>query len=204
MKTQKINDKKPYEVVTKEELRIEFSKVWNNDARMVDFCTRKVGTAIRLSGGQILTFDTPKIETSFCYGYSISQYDSKDYDEANKCVRHAKKSSEYLKSTNLYYFDRNIPDFKKEGACLFVTPEYSGKGQNALHTWYFVFPSPCTLDRLSGYGAQPLIRIDNPDDLEAIKWALATERMKFEKRLDTYIKRYGTTKVRSWSYWQDE
>ena len=30
------------------------------------------------------------------------------------------------------------------------------------------------------------------------------EREKFEKRLRTYLKRYGTSKLRTWTYWLDE
>ena len=31
-----------------------------------------------------------------------------------------------------------------------------------------------------------------------------SEKTKFEKRLNTYLKKYGTSKLRSWSYWSEE
>ena len=32
---------------------------------------------------------------------------------------------------------------------------------------------------------------------------LKEERAKFEKRLHTYLKRYGTSKLHTWTYWAD-
>ena len=39
---------------------------------------------------------------------------------------------------------------------------------------------------------------------EIIREAFETEIAKFEKRLDAYLKKYGTSKLRTWTYWQDE
>lgn len=41
-------------------------------------------------------------------------------------------------------------------------------------------------------------------DRKAYIEALKIEREAFKKRVNTYLKRYGTSKVHSWSYWQDE
>ena len=41
-------------------------------------------------------------------------------------------------------------------------------------------------------------------DIQKILNILAEELQKFAKRLNTYLKRYGLSKVHSWSYWRDE
>lgn len=38
------------------------------------------------------------------------------------------------------------------------------------------------------------------DDIQKIIDGFKEVRKAFEKRIDTYLKRYGTTKVNSWSY----
>ena len=44
----------------------------------------------------------------------------------------------------------------------------------------------------------------SPEDLKIIISAIENEKEKFEKRLKTYLKRYGLTKLKTWTYWQDE
>ena len=34
--------------------------------------------------------------------------------------------------------------------------------------------------------------------------SLESEKIKFEKRVDTYFKKYGTSKLNTWTYWKDE
>jgi hypothetical protein len=41
------------------------------------------------------------------------------------------------------------------------------------------------------------------EDRLAILEGLKREREKFDKRLQTYLKRYGTSKIRTWTYWAD-
>jgi hypothetical protein len=35
--------------------------------------------------------------------------------------------------------------------------------------------------------------------IKALEWS----RGEFEKRLNTYLKRYGTSKIHTWTYWAD-
>lgn len=41
------------------------------------------------------------------------------------------------------------------------------------------------------------------EDKAIVIEALTAEREKFSKRLDTYLKRYGTNKLHTWTYWRD-
>jgi hypothetical protein len=43
----------------------------------------------------------------------------------------------------------------------------------------------------------------NDSDLELVKKLVATESKRFEKRLHAYLKRYGLSKIKSWTYWLD-
>jgi hypothetical protein len=41
------------------------------------------------------------------------------------------------------------------------------------------------------------------EDVQKIKVALEEEKEKFKKRLVTYLKKYGTSKLKVWTYWRD-
>ena len=51
-----------------------------------------------------------------------------------------------------------------------------------------------------GQEARPLTTEEIDIVIEAYKKARAA----FEKRLNTYLKRYGMSKVETWTYWRDE
>ena len=52
-------------------------------------------------------------------------------------------------------------------------------------------------------GLLPEFSLIGSEDVEKIIIAYEDVRSRFAKRLDTYLKRYGLSKVRSWSYWLD-
>ena len=43
-----------------------------------------------------------------------------------------------------------------------------------------------------------------PEDREKLREAYRTERGEFAARLDAYLKRYGLSKVETWTYWLEE
>ena len=47
---------------------------------------------------------------------------------------------------------------------------------------------------------EPITAEDLKNYAEAVKFV----RDNFEKKLNSYIKRYGTKKLRTWTYWVDE
>lgn len=192
-------------MATQKELKQRYAEilaadVWHNDQKMVAFCVKEAAYIVELEDGSILAIEKPRIEKNFCFGYSDSRYDTEDYDRANDMAHHAKTSTEYFLKENLK--DINDTIARLEGTrnssprlVYKIRIPYSGQPADsklkALHTFQFWDESAEKYPTLEGENLRRVI--------EGYKIVKAD----FEKRLQTYLKRYGMSKVRAWSYWQD-
>ena len=184
----------------KEMLREEFTKVWGNDSKMVDWCVKKTSAYMEIDG-HIITLDKPNIQTRFCFGYGVQG--GYDYDEAQQVRDSLSQSERYFIDYNLSHSDAG---------------ELMESIEDHFWTEYWFDPSHYTTQsddcRISA------IRLHHRHDHEWCErqgWRLLTddelheyyqmcfeEQMKFCKRLKTYLKRYGLSKCDYWTYWVDE
>lgn len=216
-KVEKITAKKPEKPATvdKEMLRREFSKAWK-DQKMIDYCVNKVAAVAVLPSGEILTIDKQKIETSFCFGES-----GYDYDDAARMAAHARKSEDYFKSENMEHFNRWINDL------LDVLNGLSNYKLTISEKAYYGQTEDCKLrgicfdklsDILDACGGSADVyelpsreltvkgracRVATPKEVEIILDAYKEAAKAHEKKVDNYLKRYGLSKVNSWTYWRD-
>lgn len=170
----------------KEYLEIMASNETNPDY-WLSYYDKRAGHFARLTDGSIVVIDKPSIETRFCFGES-----GYDYDDAQEMAVHAATSEEYFKLENLSGLQRWIDILDgtfddpvdvvvlrdRTGVCSVTWCRHSHRIEKA---W----------DAISD--ADRLILLD------AYRAAYAS----FEKRLDTYLKRYGLSKVQTWTYWRD-
>lgn len=141
------------------------------------------GFFCRLSDGGLVEFVKPEIETSFCFGYGICG----TYEEALKSKANAKE--DYFLRENLRGIDDRIEELKSNDIlfiyCNAANIEVSRNWSNTpLQNWETVMMNDTDRARL----------------LEACK----LQRAKFEKRLHAYLKRYGLSKIKKWTYWENE
>lgn len=144
--------------------------------------------------GQIVAFDKPSIQTSFYfpeYGH--------DFEEKQELVRKAGEDSSYFLKNNLE--DSRLPQLLEwarayrdsEDSAAFVPllgrDEYTG---TAYVSWVNRFA--CGED-----GYVKLTSADMGEYIDAAERALAA----FEKRLGTYLKRYGLSKCTFSTFWGD-
>lgn len=201
--------------VDKDMLKREFAKAWH-DSKMIDFCTNKVAACAVLPSGEIFTVEKQHIETRFCFGES-----GYDYDEAASMAYHAKTSAEYFKRENMAYFKRwldDLEDAKNENSnCrLMIYPtQYSGQSEDCnLRGFGFVKTSDvidacggsCYLSELPGKELTVncrACRVATSAEIDAITEAFKTAAAAHEKKVDNYLKRYGMSKVDTWTYWRD-
>ena len=178
-------------------LRDEFAKVWRDDDKMVDYCTKKV-SAYMVIDGKVITIDKPSIQTHFCFGYGVQG--AYDYDEAQTTCSKMSQSERYFIDYNL----RN---------CL--AGQILDNMANATWVDYWL-----TDRRYNGKSNLAAIRCEDrserfyyedqgwrrltKDELAEYKRMLEAEIEKFRKRLNTYLKRYGLSKCDYWTYWADE
>lgn len=173
-------------------------EVWNGNQKMVSFCLKEAAYIVELENGDIVVIEKPRIETRFCFGYSDSRYDTEDYDRANNMADYAKRSQEYFIEENMSDIDRMIAQLEGTESHSF---EYR------LRVKYTNSPADSKLKSLDAYywhdeHAKQFPEISDADRQRVID-GYKVVRADFEKRLNTYLKRYGMSKVKTWSYWQD-
>lgn len=174
--------------------------VWPNDQKMVDYCVKKAGYIVELENGDIIAIDKPSIEKNFCFGYSDSRYDTEDYDRANAMADHAAKSVDYFIEQNMKGIDEMIALLEGRDASRWVFKvciPYSGQPRysklKAIHQYHRWDESEYAKHFPELVG----------EDLQRVIEGYKVVRADFEKRLHTYLKRYGLSKINTWSYWRD-
>lgn len=187
----------PHEFLLKE----EFAKIWVSE-HMRSYCLKTVSNCVRTSFGGLVIFEKPKIETNFCFGYHDSITDTESYDTANDaCENFGEK--QFLK--------KNLADMQHALGLY----EYSAKHEGpAVKQLYFAKRDSCSNIYkdlfLDEYDAKDKAwRFDGltkatEEDFQKCYIAQKQEYEKFEKRLKSYLKRYGTKKLHTWTYWADE
>ena len=191
------------------------AEVWDNDKNMIDHCMYKTAELVRLDNGFIIDIEKHRIETDFCFGYTLSHYDSEDYDRANRMVEHAMSSADYFKAKNMEPFAAMLAEFDDDQKILVFRRHYYGQSaENPLYMAQFVKPweiltalgGSAHMDALPGstieMNGQP-VYIGTEADKAALRAGYERAMKAHEKKVDAYLKRYGTSKVHAWSYWVD-
>ena len=202
----------------KNELREIYTRdVWTKDSHMVDYCVGQAVEVAYISKG-ILVVEKKPIEKDFCFGYSCSAYDTESYDEANRMAAHARRSEEYFRKQNRPY-DGEIARLEnalasyRAGVLPDVIPvvgiHYAGQPENSplmKASAVLECTGPAFVHELPGkkfdfYDCH--LRILTEDELRSTIAAYRRAAEHHEKRVNAYLKKYGLSKVHSWSYWQD-
>ena len=170
------------------------ANVWQKDPKMVDFCLKECAHIVELHNG-ILTISKPRIEKDFCFGYSDSSISTADYDRANAMVSHARNSREYFMRENLRNLNSILNSLRDESCKAYTDAQYTRTESDPLlrhlvfrEYWQAPYEG---LEEITAEDRAALV-----DGYEQVKAA-------FVKRLETYLKRYGLSKVNAWSYWRD-
>lgn len=187
----------PHEFLLKE----EFSKIWVSE-HMRSYCLKEVSNCVRTSFGGLVIFEKPKIETNFCFGYHDSMTDTESYDAANDACENfgekqflANNLADMQDALNL--FEGNKKDSYESTKNLYFARKYSDSN---LYSIVFLneYDAKDKAWRLDG------LTKATDEDLQKCYTAQKQEYERFEKRLKSYLKRYGTKKLQTWTYWADE
>lgn len=186
-----------------EEAKAEYLKVWGNDSKMVKYCQDEISNAVKLSDGRIVVVEKQKLETSFCFGYSTCGQGA-EYGEANNAAHYAKTSEEFFR-------EQNIKDLQSKINLL--------KGKKEKSWWgdpYLAQESYYSCGKINIHKVRELRYVDfieqtqglyseiSEADRKVIVSMYEEEVIKMNKRIDTYLKRYGLSKLNVWTYWRDE
>jgi len=183
-------------MATRETYESELRKAWHGGEKMVRWCKGQSSVLVELSDGSICSIDKPHIETRFCFGYGIYR----EEDEAAKAAKMAGESEQY-------FFDENVrlaglvakAEAIAAARTVYVAPKYYSQDEDCKLVCFGIADDDRgELAMRNNHG-----REIGHADRELIVGGLRAAEEKFEKRLRTYLKRYGLSKVQTWTYWAD-
>ena len=186
-------NKKPRKTSQSEDMK-EFSELFKTW-----YYLDHTAEALKVDEKHFLTFDKQDIEKSFCFGWS-AMYGPTSEEATDMC--HNFGEAEF-KAKNLERFDR---EYKR--ALEAVEDEQITLGQNYTRGTSEEFGAEIMFIKKRGakdYDGEITLSVEDSAKLrEAYKQKVQGLRNEFEKRLDAYLKKYGLSKIRRWTYCADD
>ncbi len=196
----------------KDELRAEYARIYDgNYPKWIDSHIRNIATVAVLPSGEFVPINKEHIKTRFCYGES-----GYDADEAWDMAHTAKTNETYFKMKNMEHYDEIIGKLKEDElnhGDLWLVFGQDGKGKLLLAKFMRLtdiiqaFGEECFLEQLPGKefvnSWNATFRIATAEEKKCVLEAYERARAMHEKKVDAYLKRYGLSKVESWTYWRD-
>lgn len=173
------------------------SEYWK-DPKMVKYCMKSTAYIVELSDGDIYTIDKPSIETHFCFGYGYSGVSTEeDYKNANDAMHYADTHEDYFISENMKQIDGYIDSLKDESLRIYKYIHYCGECDKRYKDICFIryYESPAS-------NLKDCKEITS-DERQALIAGYEEVKKQFRKRLDTYLKKYGLSKLHTWTYLSD-
>ena len=177
----------------------------------IDYYMKKSEEVIPLDG-RFYIIDKPEIETSFCYGFGYCGRSTQEEEKsAADMAMKAKNDMDYFLQKNMEKsnIDNMIQDLENpslvwcvNGCYISGSPLISIASAREDQVSYNEAGKPCITNYRNGFKTE-MVRLLTAAEKTEITEAYKRVKESFQKRLERYLKRYGLSKVRSWSYLVD-
>ena len=194
---------KEYQNELKSKWEKGITAVWGEGSSMIPWEMKQITYIVPICGGKyMIELTKPQIITDFYFGYS-DMGQGPSYDENNKNMNTVRFMIEdYFKEQNLGDIDRMIKHLQE-----IISGKSSLKAHHYVHYYHSPEDTPIhglnLWDPWHGSGVSTESWELDINDVKLILEAYKLQREKFEKRLNTYLKKYGTKNLRVSSYWID-
>lgn len=166
---------------------------------------------VELTDGLVIGIGKPTIETRFCCGEDDRGQggDGPGTMAYAHKVLEGKRTESGFKAANLDPFDRHMVWTAGRKAWRFAS--CGGEGASAYRGDFV----PCVMTgayvggiKYLGNAANParpekVVRILNDEDMRRLRRGFMEVRENFRRRLNAYWKRFGASKIRTWTYWTE-
>ena len=158
-----------------------------NNKSMNDYILKSTSEVIETSKGYLIRFEKPSIKTRFCFGHGYNGIST------SEDAKRAFDNAEYARTNEQYFINENLEEINERIKELYYSDLKTGilksiVSENVLNHFR------------NGIHNEEQV---SEQDKELILNTLKFEKAKFEKRLNTYLKRYGLSKIHSWTYLVD-
>ena len=166
---------------------------------------------VGLDDGTVLDIDIPSIQTRFCCGEDERGQGGEEYGTmayARKVLA-AKKTERGFKAANLGEFDKRMVHMFGRKAWRLVR-----NGGRGAEMWRGDFV-PCLMrgaytdgsvylgNAANAGRSEEIVRMFTDDDMKRMRRGYMAVRERYRKRLNTYWKRFGASKIHTWTYWTE-
>ena len=187
-------NKKPRKTAQSEDMK-EFSELFKTWC-FLDYTAE----ALKVDEKHFITFDKQDIEKSFCFGWSCQG--GMTYEEATDMCHNFSEAD--FKAENLRRFDReyiHTLEAIEEEEQITLGQRYTRGTSEEFGAEIMFIKKRGTYDDNGGI---TLSTEESARLREAYKQKVQGLRNEFEKRLDAYLKKYGLSKIRRWTYCADD
>lgn len=182
-------NKKPRKTAQSEDMK-EFSELFKTW-----YYLDHTAEALKVDEKHFITFDKQDIEKSFCFGWSCQG--GMTYEEAADMCHNFSEAD--FKAGNLKRFDNKYIHRLKaiKEKQIKLKREYVTSKESGAEIMYITTDRDVSGDMTLSVEESTRLR-------EAYKQKVQDLRNEFEKRLDAYLKKYGLSKIRRWTYCADD
>lgn len=183
----------------------EMRTYWKNDAGMMKHFRTTTAAVVELENGDLIPIDKPRIETKFCFGYGLyGRSTEEEYNDAENMRQHAETSQEYFIKENLKGIEETIKELKDDSFEVYTALAYIGQAEGTKTKSYHITRLCNNPEYNPAWWAnyKELTKMTTADRERLIK-AYEEVKQDFIKRLNTYLKRYGLSKLDTWTYLVD-
>lgn len=180
----------------KKKLREQYEMVWHKrdgsvDQKMVDYSVGAASGYVMIDGVMVV-FDKPHIKRDFWFGEHTW-----DYDEVVEHCDKCSESEKYFLAENLKDFEWRLENLDDPWEKVYIVPREYCCQSDDCKLGYVEF---CRYhEKPRGKNVREMTDGEKEQYAEFIK----DEKAKFEKRLNTYLKRYGLSKCSYRVFWAD-
>ena len=156
-----------------------------------------------------LGFQKPSIQTRFCFGYGQNGIEADgDYDRAREQEKNMETNQQAFINANLEGLNKSIEDIET-----FISQWINKKEKCFSSRYNKIFICKNSYNHLAYLAwswdydnirnKDAIIKEANKEDLLLIIEVYKQQIENFKKRLNTYLKRYGLSKLTTWTYLVD-
>ena len=186
--------------------KAEFLQVNNFDAKSYE--AKNYEYALKFDNN-FLCFKKPCIKTRFCFGYGQNGISTEeDYERASEQKKNMETSQQAFINTNLEDLNKSIEDIET-----FISQWLDKKEKCFSSRYNKIFICKNSYEHLAYLAwswdydnirnKDDIIKAATKEDLLLIIEVYKQQIENFQKRLNTYLKRYGLSKLTTWTYLVD-
>lgn len=177
-------------------------KTWGNDESMYNYCLKSAFDVIILDSGEMIEIENLNIETRFCFGYGQNGVSSIEEE------KDAFNMQDYANTNENYFIDENMKqindkiEYLENSQIVAIRIKYNSSKENSLIKDYMAFKNEFDFENRKLWLGKNF-RLATDQEKQKILDVLNNLKVNFEKRLKTYLKRYGLSKIDTWTYLVD-